>query len=63
MINDATYSNEELEVMVEITTGLKENGWLLKQLEKRGNGWVFFIEPIEELDKKKRKYLEDSCEK
>lgn len=45
------YTKDELSIIAEISTGLKENGWLLEYIEKRGKGWAFYIEPIEPIEK------------
>jgi hypothetical protein len=42
-----SYTKDELNIIAEISAGLKENGWLLEYIEKRGKGWAFYIEPIE----------------
>lgn len=44
-MGNSAMNNHEIEVCQEITQGLLDNGWQLRMLEKKGRGWVFFIEP------------------
>jgi hypothetical protein len=45
-MGNSAMNNYEIEVCQEITQGLLDNGWKLRMLEKKGRGWVFFIEPV-----------------
>jgi len=42
------WTEDELVVLKEIEKGLKENGWVLYYIERRGKGWHFIIQPLEE---------------